>query len=49
MDDLTNFDRESDIPAFNQKLREELRERHPILLDSGKDSMNIQSEDEDED
>ena len=49
MDDLTDDDRMSDIPAFYQDLYEEPREGHPELIDSGEDLMDIQSEDEDED
>ena len=49
MDDLSDDDRTSDIPAFNPDPRQELRERHPELLDSGEDLMDIKSEDEDED
>ena len=49
MDDLTNDDRTSDIPAFNPGPHEELREEHHELMDSGEDLMDIQSEDEDED
>ena len=49
MDDLTNDDRTSDIPAVNPDPHEEFRKGHPELMGSGEDIMNIQSEDEDED
>ena len=49
MDDLTDDDRTSDIPAFKPDPNEELRKRHPELMDSGEDLMDIQSEDEGED
>ena len=48
MDDLTDDDRTSDIPAFNPEAHKELREGHPELMDSEEDLMDIQSEDEDE-
>ena len=49
MDELTDDDRTSDFPAFNPDPHEELIERHPKLMDSGEDLMDIQPEDEDED
>ena len=49
MDDLTDDDRTSDIPAFNPGPHKELREGNPELMDSGEDLMNTQSEDKDED
>ena len=49
MDDLTDDDRTSDIPAFSPDPHKELREGHPELMDSEEDLMDIQSEYEDED
>ena len=49
MNDLTDDDRTSDIPAFNPDPHKELREGHPEFMDSEEDLMDIQSEDEDED
>ena len=37
MDDLTDDTRTSDIQAFNSDLHQELRERHPELIDSEED------------
>ena len=47
MNDLTDYDRASDIPAFNPDPHEELREKHPELIGTEEDLMNIQYEDED--
>ena len=47
MNDLTDDDRTSDIPAFNPDPHKELREGHPELMDSEEDLIDIQSEDED--
>ena len=46
MDDLTDDDRTSYIPAFKLDPHEELREGHPEFMDSGENIMDIQSEDE---
>ena len=48
MDELTDDDTTSDIPAFNPDSHEILRKGHPELKDSEKDLMDIQSKDEDE-
>ena len=43
MNDLTDDDRTSDIPAFNPDPYKELREGHPELMNSEEDLMDIQS------
>ena len=48
MDDLTDDDKMSDCIAFKPDSHVDLRDRHPELMDSGEDLMDIQSEDEDE-
>ena len=48
MDDLTDDERTSDIPAINPDPHEELGEGDPELMDSGEDLMDIKSEDKDD-
>ena len=45
MDDLTDDDRTSRIPAFNPDPRKELRKGHPEFLERGENLMGIQDED----
>ena len=49
IDDVANYNRKSDIPAFNPDLDEELKEGLSELICIGEDLMDIHNEDENDD